>query len=490
MTHNSTLCCMLLLFCMTTQLTAGDDWQRDARLVRRLTPLSKELRSGLRQFSSTHQGAREISGDENALLERAAANYVRIQRHLGAIEKRWDEIAVAETTNEEGQILATSLSLAAASLGLENATTLVESFDGTIFETRLNRPIVFRGEVCTEDLLANVAHQINDRRWRARMDERLARFEGRRNTIVGLSERKGASIEVLIGLTAASGQLDDIENETGLIRLGRSILARRDRIRHSLRKGLRISFERIVSILSKPSVKLKIRKPRIRDEILVSVENDLREILEPCDVFLHKTAYQANDWIIPGYFSHAGMWLGDPDEMQALGLFDRARNHHSFEIAQSNRDHLLAGHSLLEGLFTDVAANDFRGYMLPCDVVAVLRLKPQVIDFDQTDIICKALRHLGQTYDFGFDVNSYEKIVCSELIYQAYPSTIAWPTKRVLGRSTFSPDNIGSLASLDDTSPFEVVYFHDGTRAWRGAQDATTEYLRVCFPKRNATQSE
>jgi hypothetical protein len=47
-----------------------------------------------------------------------------------------------------------------------------------------------------------------------------------------------------------------------------------------------------------------------------------------------------------------------------------------------------------------------------------------------------------------------DKIVCSQLVYLSYEK-IEWPTERVVGRYTISPDNIAAKAL--DEGPFNLI---------------------------------
>ncbi|HQH27497.1 MAG TPA: Poxvirus G6, partial [Oligoflexia bacterium] len=78
-------------------------------------------------------------------------------------------------------------------------------------------------------------------------------------------------------------------------------------------------------------------------------------------------------------------------------------------------------------------------------------------------------------YDFNFDVNTTDKIVCSELIYVSYPS-IAWPTEHVVGRFTISPDNVARLAA--GGAPLRLVrFYHDGELVAGAAAEERFNYF-------------
>ena len=70
------------------------------------------------------------------------------------------------------------------------------------------------------------------------------------------------------------------------------------------------------------------------------------------------------------------------------------------------------------------------------------------------DTINLALRQIGKAYDFNFDVETTDKIVCSQLVYLAYDK-IDWPAESVVGCYTISPDNI-AIKSLNN-GPFELI---------------------------------
>ena len=91
-------------------------------------------------------------------------------------------------------------------------------------------------------------------------------------------------------------------------------------------------------------------------------------------------------------------------------------------------------------------------------------LRP-VFDEDDKDELTKealimAFRQVGKEYDFNFDVDTTDKIVCSELAYLSFPS-MDWPTEKTLGRHSISPDNVAKLAW--NNLPLElIIFYHDG----------------------------
>ena len=128
------------------------------------------------------------------------------------------------------------------------------------------------------------------------------------------------------------------------------------------------------------------------------------------------------------------------------------------------------------------------------DDVAILR--PQYLSVQaRLEAVNLALGNLGKRYDFNFDVNTTETIVCSELIYIVYPQ-IDFVTKRVLGSFAITPDDVAIQAG-DVSSPLAVVLFvHDGKLILDATHDENGLALYNQFvkgdPKKNtiSTQAE
>ncbi|OHD83914.1 MAG: hypothetical protein A3J39_05150 [Sulfuricurvum sp. RIFCSPHIGHO2_12_FULL_44_8] len=113
------------------------------------------------------------------------------------------------------------------------------------------------------------------------------------------------------------------------------------------------------------------------------------------------------------------------------------------------------------------------------DDVAVLRPNRLQSDAMRTSLDL-AMSHFGKKYDFDFNVNTTETIVCSELVYAAYPQ-IDFMTKKVLSSFTISPDDIAKLASGDTAAPLELTFFaHDGKKVYvKGEKEEGAKLYRT-----------
>jgi len=182
----------------------------------------------------------------------------------------------------------------------------------------------------------------------------------------------------------------------------------------------------------------------------------LTSILRPLDILLEKTPFRLTDKFIPGHFGHVAIWVGTPTDLQQCGVWGE------LEVAR-HRALVESQHSVLEALRSGVDLNTLDDFM-NVDDVAVLRptnLGPT--DGQATrDTLVQAFRQVGKPYDFNFDVETTDKIVCSELIYTTFTTT-QWPTERTLGRHTINPDHVARKAVPG--GPLKLVaLYHDGER--------------------------
>ena len=179
------------------------------------------------------------------------------------------------------------------------------------------------------------------------------------------------------------------------------------------------------------------------------VINSVRLQLKPMDVLLEKTPFRLTDKFIPGHFGHVAIWVGTEEELKAAELWNDP-------LIKPYQKEISEGKSVLEALRNGVQLNTLDKFM-DVDDVAVLRINKM----DLKAVERRAFRQLGKEYDFNFDVETLDKIVCSELVYQVF-TDINWPTDKAFGRYTISPDNVAIKAYKGLFTP--VLFYHDGKK--------------------------
>ena len=183
------------------------------------------------------------------------------------------------------------------------------------------------------------------------------------------------------------------------------------------------------------------------------VLTDVRGSLKAGDILLEKTPFRLTDKLIPGYWGHAAVWIGSEDELKELAIWDNP-------LVARYRNEIREGRMVVEALRSGVEMNTLQ-HFLNIDSIGILR-KPDLSREARANTIIQALRQVGKPYDFNFDVESKERVYCSKLVYLSY-SGIDWPTKRSLGRTTFTPDDVAIKAAREGILQL-VTFYHDGQR--------------------------
>jgi hypothetical protein len=207
---------------------------------------------------------------------------------------------------------------------------------------------------------------------------------------------------------------------------------------------------------------------------------DIRELIDrvrPGDVLVRGFDNYLDGRIIPGYFSHVGMYLGDVTQADADAIARAGEVEHLPGAHRVVPGRSMVIHALAEGVLTEDVINFCR-----CDYMAVLRfptvmsatapgwapmVPPEALEarelalqerlrtggqvtFEEALPVVReaALGRLGTRYDFRFDFQRMDRLSCSELVYFATKSLgpfldVAPANRRMLllfQRSIIEPD--------------------------------------------------
>lgn len=184
------------------------------------------------------------------------------------------------------------------------------------------------------------------------------------------------------------------------------------------------------------------------------ITEEIRKQLKPLDIITEKVGYTPTDFFIPGHFGHNAIWLGTKEQIQELGIWDHP-------IIKPWHKKIEAGYSILETIRPGTGFKTLEEFM-NVDEFGLLRFRKDTLDVQsETEKVLKvyeiAFKQVGKKYDFNFDVETTDKLVCSELLYQSF-GDVNWPTEPYIGRTTISPDNVVSLA-LFDNPPIDLIYY-------------------------------
>jgi hypothetical protein len=170
--------------------------------------------------------------------------------------------------------------------------------------------------------------------------------------------------------------------------------------------------------------------------------------LKVLDVLLERTPARATSNFIPGFWTHAAIYVGTETDLKNYGIWDHP-------LVQPHQKRIRNGASVIEALRSGVEINPLENFK-EADTVSTLRLKIPLTNEQIKTNLLAAFAQLGKVYDFSFDIQSGEKIVCSELHYITF-TDVPFNTSRIFGRQTISVDQVAEQGLTNRY--FEVVNF-------------------------------
>lgn len=168
----------------------------------------------------------------------------------------------------------------------------------------------------------------------------------------------------------------------------------------------------------------------------------VQEVLQPGDILLVRADDKVTCALLPGFWAHAALYLGSPEELRDLGCPDSVPLRKALET-MAGQDSPLGW--VLEAIPRGVGLNPLP-VCLEADHVAVLR--PHLSRESLAQAVSDALGHVGKPYDFEFDFNVSSRLVCTELIYRTFHGRggIGFSLVKRLGRWTLTADDLARQA--------------------------------------------
>ncbi|MGB0881958.1 MAG: YiiX/YebB-like N1pC/P60 family cysteine hydrolase [Vicingaceae bacterium] len=194
------------------------------------------------------------------------------------------------------------------------------------------------------------------------------------------------------------------------------------------------------------------------------IRKELLEQLQPLDIILEKTPFRLTDKLIPGHFGHVAIWVGNEQELKERGLWEHEviKPHQKKITPKGKNASSKDGYCIVEALREGVKLSSLDEFMNVDDIAILRPVFKDNITAKEKESLLLTFRQIGKEYDFNFNVNTTEKIVCSELAYVCFPQ-IDWPTEKTAGRHTISPDNVANLCW--NGTPLELItFYHDGEK--------------------------
>jgi len=171
--------------------------------------------------------------------------------------------------------------------------------------------------------------------------------------------------------------------------------------------------------------------------------------LQVGDILVERTPFRLTDKLIPGYWGHIAVYVGTQSELEALGIWDEPS-------VVAYHEAILEGKVIIEALRDGVQLNSV-AHFLNIDDLAIMNNDTESLESKRARVL-RTFNQLGKEYDFEYDIESSERIICSELVYITYLE-IDWETESLVGVSTISPDNVvNKLFEVNSIFDVSVLY--------------------------------
>ncbi|OQX13645.1 MAG: hypothetical protein BWK76_15880 [Desulfobulbaceae bacterium A2] len=166
--------------------------------------------------------------------------------------------------------------------------------------------------------------------------------------------------------------------------------------------------------------------------------------LEPFDILLRNRPYSLTNWFIPGFFTHASIYLGDLTQLQ-----EQTPEFPWQEMFNSE------GEIIIESTRQGVAFNPVKQF-LNCDSLLVLR-DPSLTPLQKKNIASNAIQEIGKKYEYGFNLTTPKKQFCAKLVVDLFQHIPFLDNLR--DSPTILPDHIGSMALMSNGNKLQVIKF-------------------------------
>jgi hypothetical protein len=206
--------------------------------------------------------------------------------------------------------------------------------------------------------------------------------------------------------------------------------------------------------------------------------------LAPGDVLLSRKNWYLSNVGLPGFWPHAILYLGTPDELAAafdtpevrawaraelgdqappgvdLGLPELlARRHPALwrrYLAGAEGEPYRVVEAISEGVVLNTLPHATGDYLAA--------LRPRVPALSKAQAIARAFAHLEKPYDFDFDFATDHALVCTELVWRSYRATpggagLVLPVAPLAGRQTLPANEIARLYADERGRPDRQLDF-------------------------------
>lgn len=409
--------------------------------------------------------AQPISSKNLEFLKENTEMCLTLRDQLYSVTNRYECALDASSKDLENEQIPEFIRTKAVMLSLAAALTLYDNYlmGAMLFENdkRLRRIIndPDKGFGISANQLLEITLAANSISKQKRIQDGIHFFEEKQLLFANENDDDFEYLKLLINSSPAYNHIKNIGTKELVKkkfkmfgRISRDVMAE---LREEGFDGVSKFFGNSVGLVESRKGKL-YRKEEVRKKLLAT--------LQPLDILLEKTPFRLTDKLIPGHFGHVAIWVGNQKELKEKGLWDNEVivPYHQKITPEGYNEESKDGYLIVEALREGVKLSSLEEFMNIDDIAILRPIFTEGKSEKEKESLLLTFRQVGKEYDFNFDVNTTDKIVCSELAYVCFPQ-INWPTEKTIGRFTISPDNVANLCW--DNIPLQLItFYHDGKK--------------------------
>ena len=234
----------------------------------------------------------------------------------------------------------------------------------------------------------------------------------------------------------------------------------------------------------------------------------MKPLLKPGDVLLARSEWYLSNMGLPGFWTHALLYVGTPSDRRRyfrrdrdVGVWTRKQGIYNGDFEQLLRFYARdayeeSQHGNGEVAQLSVIESKSEGVVLSslfeaasADSLVVLR--PQLPKISKARAILRAFTYVGRPYDFNFDFLTDSEMVCTEVVYKAYEPGVSirglhLPLMDVLGRKLMTANDLAKVFDQEYGSQnrqLEMILFLDGNEQAQMAYLSDVERFRKSWKR-------
>lgn len=225
---------------------------------------------------------------------------------------------------------------------------------------------------------------------------------------------------------------------------------------------------------------------RTKKFIEVGQIQEMKKVMQPGDILVHRKNWYASNLGIPGFWTHTGIYTGTLEDMDVFFASEFPKNGHASMSEYLKAEMPKAYGALSEkdknGYVPSVVESQTHGTLIQSiessasvDYFGVVRSRLSKAEL--LEVVLTGFGHYAKPYDFAFDLTTKSEVYCSELVYDAYLRTskskgASFPKALISGRIIVTPNAIVEKYVDElkkETRELDFVYFLDASEVTQKA---------------------